>query len=194
MIAARAILDGGVIAFPTDTVYGLGASVWQPAAIAGLYAVKGRPDGKALPVLLADPDDWRLVAAALPETARLLMAAFWPGGLTMVLPRRPEVPDIVGPLAPTVAMRVPAHGALRRVLARTGPLASSSANRSGQPPLESALAVSDALGAGLALVLDGGAVLPGLPSTVVDLTAAHPVILRHGVVPADEIARVLAGA
>ena len=190
--AARAIAAGGVIAFPTDTVYGLGVDLWQPSAIAGLYRVKGRPDDKALPVLMADPDDWRDVALAFPATAQRLAAAFWPGGLTLVLRRRPEVPDAVAPLAPTIALRVPDHTALQRVLARTGPLASSSANLSGQPTATSATAVRAMLGHGLALVLDGGTQTVQQPSTIVDVTGAVPVILRHGAISDADIARVLA--
>src|SRR5579864_7130181 len=99
--AARAIVAGGVIAFPTDTVYGIGAGLWLPDAIGRLYALKGRPDEKALPVLMADESAWPLVARDLPDTAKPLMRAFWPGALTIVLPRRHDVPDAVGPLAPT---------------------------------------------------------------------------------------------
>src|SRR5205823_3692025 len=125
--AARAIAAGGVIAFPTDTVYGVGVDLWQPDAVACLYALKGRPQEKALPVLMADGAEWTRVACDASEAARRLMRAFWPGALTIVLPRQPDVPDAVAPLAPTIALRVPAHEPLRRVLARTGPLATSSA-------------------------------------------------------------------
>src|ERR671938_1254507 len=155
--AARAIAAGGVIAFPTDTVYGVGVDLWQPTAVARLYALKGRPQEKALPVLLADAAEWTRVACDAPEAALRLMRAFWPGALTIVLPRRPDVPDALAPLAATSALRVPAHEPLRRVLARTGPLATSSANRSGEPPASDAATVRAALGAGLALLLDGGA-------------------------------------
>ena len=99
--AVRAIAAGGVIAFPTDTVYGVGVDLWQPTAVARLYALKGRPEEKALPVLLADAAEWTRVACDAPEAALQLMRAFWPGALTIVLPRRPDVPDAVAPLAPT---------------------------------------------------------------------------------------------
>ncbi len=188
---ARAAAAGGVIAFPTDTVYGLGCGLWRDTAIARLYALKERPDEKALPVLLAEAADWNRVASAASEEARRLMRAFWPGALTIVLPRRPDVPDAVGPLTATVALRVPAHADLRRILARTGPLASSSANRSGGPALPDAAAIRGALGHGLALLLDGGTLPPRPPSTVVDATGPAPIILRHGAVPADAITRAL---
>jgi len=190
--AAQAIAEGGVIAFPTDTVYGLGAGLWQPDAITKLYALKGRPDEKALPVLLAAAEQWAEAATDAPEAARRLMRRFWPGALTIVLPRRPDVPDAVGPLTRTIALRVPGHEGLRRVLARTGPLASSSANRSGQPPATSATQTLDELGHGLAFTLDGGALPPRPPSTVVDVTRPEPVIVRQGAITADAIARALA--
>ena len=191
--AARAIAAGGVIAFPTDTVYGVGVDLWQPDAVARLYALKGRPQEKALPVLLADAAEWTRVACDAPEAALQLMRAFWPGALTVVLSRRPDVPGAVAPLAPTSALRVPAHEPLRRVLARTGPLATSSANRSGEPPASDAATVRAALGAGLALLLDGGALPPSAPSTVVDASGRQPTILRHGAIPDDAIWRVVSG-
>ena len=191
--AARAIAAGGVIAFPTDTVYGVGVDLWQPAAVARLYALKGRPQEKALPVLLADTEEWTRVACDAPEAALRLMRAFWPGALTIVLPRRPDVPDALAPLAATSALRVPAHEPLRRVLARTGPLATSSANRSGEPPASDAATVRAALGAGLALLLDGGALPPSAPSTVVDASGRQTTILRHGAIPDDAIWRVISG-
>src|SRR5437588_9818299 len=121
--AARAIAAGSVIAFPTDTVYGVGVDLWQPDAVARLYALKGRPAEKALPVLLADAAEWTRVACDAPEAAQQLMRAFWPGALTIVLPRRPDVPDAVAPLVPTSPLRVPAHEPLRRVPGCPGPLA-----------------------------------------------------------------------
>ncbi len=190
--AAQAIAAGGVIAFPTDTVYGLGAGLWRPDAIGKLYALKGRPDEKALPVLLAAEEQWVEAASDASEAALRLIRRFWPGALTIVLPRRPDVPDTVGPLTRTIALRVPSHEGLRRVLARTGPLASSSANRSGQPPTTSVTQTLDELGYGLALVLDGGALPPRPPSTVVDVTGPEPIIVRQGAITADTIARALA--
>lgn len=190
-VAARAIARGGVIAFPTDTVYGLGANLWQAPAMAALYALKARPDEKALPVLMAEREDWARVATAAPEAARRLMEAFWPGALTIVLPRRPDVPDAVGPLTDTIAVRVPDHAALRRVLACTGPLASSSANPSGHPSLSDDESVRAALGHGLALLLTGGALPPRPPSTVVVATGPEPIIVRQGAISAEEITRVL---
>jgi L-threonylcarbamoyladenylate synthase len=191
-LAVRAIASGSVIAFPTDTVYGLGAGLWRPDAITKLYTLKGRPDEKALPVLLAAEEQWTEAATEASEAALRLMRRFWPGALTIVLPRRLDVPDAVGPLTRTIALRVPGHEGLRRILARTGPLASSSANRSGQPPTTSATQTLDELGHGLALTLDGGALPPRPPSTVVDVTGPEPIIVRQGAITADAIARALA--
>lgn len=194
--AAEAITDGYVIGFPTDTVYGLGADLWRPDAIQRLYALKRRPEDKALPVLLASRDDVAAVAVDLPTAALRLMDAFWPGGLTLVVPRRPSVPDAVGAHARfTIAIRIPAHEVLRRVLAATGPLASSSANLSGKAPAVDAPGVAALQRDGqrqLVLVLDGGASPPRPPSTVVDLTRPEPVILREGAVSAQAIAAALA--
>ncbi len=189
--AVRAVAAGHVIAFPTDTVYGVGADLWQPAAVERLYAVKGRPDEKALPVLMAGEDDCRRVATRIPPSGLALMRAFWPGPLTIVLPRRDDVPDAVGPRVATIAVRVPDHDGLRRALARTGPLASSSANRSGKPPALDAPAVQAALGDGVALILDGGTPRHLEPSTVVDVSGESPRILRQGALAAAEIARIL---
>jgi len=191
-LAVRAIASGSVIAFPTDTVYGLGAGLWRPDAITKLYALKGRPDEKALPVLLAAEEQWTEAATEASEAALRLMRRFWPGALTIVLPRRLDVPDAVGPLTRTIALRVPGHERLRRILARTGPLASSSANRSGHPPATSAKMALNELRYGLALVLDGGALPPRPPSTVVDVTGPELIIVRQGAITADAIARALA--
>ncbi len=192
--AARAIAAGGVIAFPTDTLYGVGADLWQPEAVIRLYALKGRPEAKALPILMAEAGEWPRLVARLPETADALMRAFWPGALTIVLPRRADLPDSPGLAETTIALRVPAHDALRRVLARTGPLATSSANRSGATAASDAATAREALGGGLALLLDGGTLAPSAPSTVVDLTGAEPVVLRHGAISASALAAVLDGA
>lgn len=190
-VAAEACAAGGVIAFPTDTVYGVGVDLWQPTALARLYEVKGRSVEKALPILMADAADWKRVAATLPRGADELMSAFWPGALTIVLPRRSNVPEAVGPLTSTIAVRVPAHAGLRRVLERTGPLATSSANRSGAAPAMDAEGVREQLGHGLSLLLDGGRLPPSQPSTVIDLTGAEPAILRLGAIDKQAIVRVL---
>src|ERR671939_369688 len=119
--AARAIAAGGVIAFPTDTVYGVGVDLWQPTAVVRLYALKGRPQEKALPVLLADAAEWTRVACDAPEAALRLMRAFWPGALTIVLPRRPDVPDTLAPPTARASRRPPTPQACARRWARASP-------------------------------------------------------------------------
>ncbi|GAC1437427.1 MAG: hypothetical protein NVSMB65_11660 [Chloroflexota bacterium] len=192
LLAAEAVRAGDLIAFPTDTVYGVGGDLSQPAAIGALFALKGRDAEKALPILLASAAQLSQVAREVPESAWRLIHAFWPGALTIVLARHPDVPAAVGPAAPTIGVRVPAHRDLLRLLETVGrPLASSSANPAGQPPARDAGAVDAALGGGLRLILDGGTLPPAPASTVVDLTGETPLILRRGPISAAEIGRVL---
>jgi L-threonylcarbamoyladenylate synthase len=190
--AARdAIAAGDVIAFPTETFYGLGADPAREDAVAAIFAAKGRAAGESLPLIAADVAAARRVAAAWSDRAERLAAAFWPGPLTLVVPVRAGavVPGVTAG-RDTIAVRVPGHP-LARALAAAAPdglLTATSANRSGSPALASADAVVRALGAGIALVLDGGASPGGLASTIVDLTVVPNMILREGPVT---LARVL---
>lgn len=193
--ALAAALDvlrhGGVIAFPTDTVYGVGAHAFQPEAVRRLYVAKNRPAEKAIPLLIASVDDLPFVAAEVSETARRLAARFWPGGLTLVVPRHPRVPDVVSS-GPTVAVRVPDHPIPLALIAALGaPLAATSANLSGQPSPTTADQVVAQLRGRVVLVLDGGPCPGGVPSTVIDVTVDPPVILRHGAISAEMIHSVL---
>jgi L-threonylcarbamoyladenylate synthase len=178
--AAEVIRAGGLIVLPTDTVYGVAADLWQPEAVAALYAAKARPPAKAIPVLLAGEADAAQVACHIPPLAGKLAAAFWPGPLTIALPRRESVPDIVSSL-PTVGVRVPDHDGARAVIrACGGALAVTSANRSGEPGALTARQAADALGGQVALVLDGGRCSGGVPSTVVDASGEALQIIRIG--------------
>ena len=178
---AAALLDAqNVIAAPTDTVYGLVCAYDSVAAIDALYEAKGRPPEKALPILLAGEDQLDQVVAEVSALARGLMAAFWPGPLTLVLPGVPHLPARLTAGMTSVAVRVPDHPVLRALTQRSGPLASSSANRSGGPDTASAQAILAQLDGLLPLILDGGAAPVGIPSTVLDLTKPEPVILREG--------------
>jgi len=178
---AVAFLDTqAVIAAPTDTVYGLVCSVTSGAAMDALYEAKGRPPQKALPVLLAGEDQLDRVVATVPEAARRLMARFWPGPLTLVLPGLPHLPARLTAGMGTVAVRVPDHPVLRALARRSGPLASSSANRSGGPECVDAPAVLAQLDGLIPLILDGGPAPVGIPSTVLALTETGAVILREG--------------
>jgi L-threonylcarbamoyladenylate synthase len=178
--AAEVLSEGGLVVLPTDTVYGVAADPWQPRAVVALYRAKRRPPDRAIPILLADLDHIRLVATNIPETARKLAKAFWPGPLTIAVPRLPELPEIVSSL-PTVGVRIPDHNATRAVIrAASGALAVTSANRSGEPDPINAQDASDALGSAAALVLDGGDCPGGVASTVVDITGPELRIIRAG--------------
>lgn len=180
---------GQVIAFPTDTVYGVGAHALLPEAVASLYRIKRRPAHLAIPLLLADAQEIARVCQDVPPIAWLLARHFWPGGLSLVLRRAPVVPDTVTAGGHTVAVRVPDHGLVRQICGQLGaPLAASSANLHGQPPPVTAAQVHSALGRGLALLLDGGASPGGIASTVLDLTVSPPVILRPGPITAVQLA------
>ena len=189
--ALAAALDvlrhGGVIAFPTDTVYGVGAHAFQPEAVRQLYVAKNRPAEKAIPLLIASAADLSLVAAEVPKIAWRLADRFWPGGLTLVVPRHPRVPDAVSS-GPTVAVRVPDHSfPLALIAALDAPLAATSANLSGQPSPTTTDQVIAQLRGRVALILDGGPCPGGVPSTVVDVTVDPPVILRHGAISEETI-------
>lgn len=179
--AVEVLRDGGIVAFPTDTVYGIGAHGMFPQAVERLYTVKERPRDKAIPLLLPGLDALPEVAADVPEVARVLAARFWPGALTMVLRRSSRVPDAVTAGGDTVAVRVPDHPLTQALLrALAAPLAATSANRSGQPAPDTAAGVLAQLEGRIDLILDGGRCPGGVPSTVVDLTVAPPAILRAG--------------
>ena len=191
--AVDALRQGEVIAFPTDTVYGAGAHAFLPQAVARLYAVKGRPAGMAIPLLLPGVEAMAGVCVEIPGLAWEIAERFWPGALSLVLKRAPGVPDAVTAGGATVAVRVPDHALVRELCRRVGaPLAASSANRHGQPPPVTAGEVWAALGGSIPLILDGGPCPGGVASTVLDLTVSPPVIRRPGPVTAEELAPFIA--
>jgi len=177
--AAELLRAGQLVAFPTDTVYGVGAPAFDANAVASIYVAKERPPDKAIPVLIADASDLPRIAASVPDCARALIARFWPGALTLVLPKRPDVSEIVSS-DETVAVRIPNLDLARALLRLTGPLAATSANRSGQPSPVTAADVMAQLGGRIAAVLDGGPCPGGISSTVVDCVASPPRVLREG--------------
>jgi L-threonylcarbamoyladenylate synthase len=177
--AAELLRTGQLVAFPTDTVYGVGAPAFNAASVAAIYVAKERPPEKAIPVLVADASDLPRITTSTPDCARRLIARFWPGALTLVLPKRPDVPEIVSS-DDTVAVRIPDLDLTRAFLRLTGPLAATSANRSGQPSPVAAADVVAQLGGRIAAVLDGGPCPGGIPSTVVDCVAWPPRVLRQG--------------
>lgn len=183
--------QGGLVAFPTDTVYGLGAGAGLPQAVERVYQVKQRPRDRALPLLLADISQISEVAAPVPQVAWLLARAFLPGALTLVLPKSKSVPDIITGSGNTVAVRVPAHPvpvALARGLGT--PIVGTSANISGQPSPLTAEEVSVQFGDKIELVINGGQCPGGRESTVVDVTGEVPVVLREGAISKEELRQV----
>lgn len=181
--AARVLREGGLVAFPTETVYGLGANARDPAAVAKIFAAKGRPADHPLIVHLPSADLLPRWAARVPETARRLAEAFWPGPLTLVLPRAPGVPDAVTGGLDTVGLRVPGHPVALALLGAFGDgVAAPSANRYGRVSPTLARHVREELGDRVDLVLDGGACDVGIESTIVDLSGDAPVLLRPGAV------------
>lgn len=192
-VAARVLAEGGLVAFPTDTVYGVGAHIFQPDAVERIYTAKIRPRDKAIPILLARAEDLSLVTERITETAWFLAERFWPGGLTLVLLKKAEVPDVVSAGGSTVAVRVPDHPVPRALMAALGaPIAGTSANLTGHPSPVTAQEVEAELGGRIELILDGGQCPGGVPSTVLDLTKDPPTILRAGAVAVEEIKAALA--
>jgi L-threonylcarbamoyladenylate synthase len=181
---------GGLVAFPTDTVYGVAAPAFNKAGIDRLYEAKGRQNTKAISVLVSGPEQLDLITPNLGQAANRLAQHFWPGGLTLVVSRRPELPDNLSPL-PTIGVRMPNHAFAIALLQRCGPLATTSANLSGGADPQNAQDVLAQLDGRIELVLDGGAVPGGIPSTVVDCTLAEPAILRKGAISAEDIMDVL---
>lgn len=187
--AVELLQRGELVAFPTDTVYGLGAHAFLEAAVLRLYVVKDRPADMPIPLLLPDAGAMTSVCTAIPPLAWQLAERFWPGGLSLVLRRSALVPDAVTAGQPTVAVRVPDHPAVRELCWRLGaPLAATSANLHSQPPPVTAAGVESSLGGRVALILDGGPCQGGVASTVLDLTKFPPAILRPGPVTAEHLA------
>ena len=189
--AAAVLQRGGLVAFPTETVYGLGADAFNPRAVARIFEVKARPSFDPLIVHLAEAASLDWVAVADDPRATDLAARFWPGPLTLVLKRRPELPDIVTSGLDTVGVRVPAHAAARALIAAAGtPLAAPSANPFGYVSPTTAAHVAELLGDAVDLVLDGGPCRVGLESTILSL-AGEPVILRPGGLPREALEEAL---
>ncbi len=185
--AAALLSAGQLVAFPTDTVYGVGVVYDNAEAVEHIYLAKGRPEEKGIPILLSSETDLLTVVSEIsPGTARLA-TAFWPGPLTLVLPKNPAVPLSVTQTS-TVAVRFPDHPLTRALIAAVGrPLAVTSANRSGEPATTDPVVVSATLGDRIAALLDGGLAPGGVPSTIVDCTVDPPRILRPGPVSAAQI-------
>jgi L-threonylcarbamoyladenylate synthase len=189
--ALETLKRGGLAAFPTDTVYGVGALAFDAAAVESIYSAKDRPVEKAIPILIGGPEDLDKVTAAIPPIAAKLAARFWPGALTLVVPKHPDLPAVVS-ATPTVGVRVPDHPVARALLRAAGPMAVTSANLSGEASPITAEEVSRQLNGRISLILDGGETPGGVPSTVVNCLGTEPVILREGPVTMKDIQFVLA--
>lgn len=192
--AAAIVRRGGVVVLPTDTVYGVAASLDHSAALDRIFTAKGRPVDQTLPVLLGSFSSLELVAAAPSPAVRRLMEYYWPGALTIVIPAKQGLPRaVVGP-GETVGVRVPADRAARALIDLTGgALAVTSANRSGDPPALDAAEARRSLGRSVDAILDGGPMIGSSASTVVRITGATLEILRAGSIDPEEIQRVWAG-
>ncbi|MBT3188300.1 MAG: threonylcarbamoyl-AMP synthase [Anaerolineae bacterium] len=191
-IALKLLRAGELVAFPTDTVYGVGTLAFNAAGAEKIYQAKKRPPDKALPILLADIEDFEKVAINVPEMARKLAEKFLPGALTIILPKHPDIPDVISSLD-TVGIRIPDHDFTRTLLRAAGPMAVTSANISGKNSPISAEEVYAQLKGRLPLILDGGIALGGIPSTVVDCTGNKMKVLREGEISEKRILRILLG-
>lgn len=188
--AGQVLSQGELVAFPTDTVYGLGALAWNKQAIDRLFTVKGRDTSKAIAVLIGRTADLRLITAQLSQTAWRLSQRFWPGAITLVVSRHPGLPDNLSS-EPTIGVRMPDHPLALALLQHTGPLAVTSANLSGQSSATTAIEVLDQLGDQIPLILDGGRTPSGQPSTVLDCTGDGLKILRQGAITLQDIESAL---
>lgn len=189
-IALQILREGGLVAFPTDTVYGVGALVFDGKAVESIYVAKQRPIEKAIPVLMADAADMEKVGMDIPEVAYQLAARFFPGPLTCLIPKQPTLPESVS-ATETVGVRVPDHEVARALLRAAGPMAVTSANISGQASPSTAQEVLAQLGGRIDLILDGGKTPGGVPSTLVDCTGKDLKILREGPISLAEIRQKL---
>lgn len=190
--AAQILRDGGLVAFPTETVYGLGANALDARAVRRIYEAKGRPSTSPLIVHVSSFDMLPRVTAAWPERAQALAERFWPGPLTLVLPKNPKIPDEATAGLNTVGVRMPAHPVAHKLIRRTGlPLAAPSANRFKEISPTTAEHVRQALGDRIDMILDGGLCQVGIESTVLSLVEDRAVLLRPGMVSATDIEGVI---
>jgi L-threonylcarbamoyladenylate synthase len=184
------LTSGGLVAFPTDTVYGLGALVFDEDAIGSIDEIRSAHDDEKLPILIADFDQLDRIVMGMSNLCEKLARRFWPGPLTLMLPRHASISDAVTPY-PTVGVRIPDFEPSRDLLRLTGPLAVSTANYGTQTIPRSAQEVKEQLGGKIALILDGGVTPGGIPSTVVDCTQGQPIILREGPITMEQVLNAL---
>ncbi len=191
--ATIAVRAGELVVLPTDTVYGLGADAFDPVAVARLLEAKGRGRGMPPPVLVGSPATLDALSTQLPGWARVLVEHYWPGPLTLVVRQQPSLQWDLGETRGTVAVRMPHDKVALELLARTGPLAVSSANLTGMPAATDADQAAEMLSSQVAVILDGGPTQDDKPSTIVDCTGSQPRVLRVGAISVEELRTVLAG-
>ena len=190
LLAIETLQSGNLVAFPTDTVYGLGADHFNISAIIKLFESKGREYNKAIAILVGSSEQVELIAERFTENARILVNKFWPGGLTVIVPKRKDIPDLLSSTQ-TIGIRMPDHPFAQELLKKFGPLATTSANLSGGPNPLTAADVMAQLNTRIPLVLDGGTCPGGVPSTVVDCTIDQLHILRYGPISEESLQKAL---
>ncbi|GIG22301.1 hypothetical protein Cch01nite_30250 [Cellulomonas chitinilytica] len=188
--AVNAVARGALVVLPTDTVYGIGADAFTPSAVQALLDAKGRGRQMPPPVLIPDVRTLDGLATAVPAGARALAEAFWPGGLTLIVQAQPSLAWDLGETRGTVALRVPDHPTALALLRRTGPMAVSSANRTGSPAAVTAQDAYDQLGESVAVYLDAGAAPGGVASTIVDATGDRLRLVRAGALSLDQLREI----
>lgn len=191
--AVEALRHGGIVVLPTDTVYGIAADAFSPSATGRIFSAKLRSRSYPLPVLVRTPKQVPALVSHVPPEAERLMAAYWPGSLTIVLPEQDGLVWDIGDNEGTVALRMPLDPVCLDVIREVGPIAATSANRSGQPPATDAAMARDALGEEISVYVDDGPRTDARPSTIVDLTRHEPLLIRDGDLPPDEVLAVARG-
>ena len=189
--AVKAAKSGRLVVMPTDTLYGIGCDAFDSDAVASLLAAKHRGPDMPVPVLVGSWDTYKGLVASITDTMQLLVEAFWPGGLSIVVPQAPSLPWNLGDTRGTVMLRMPLQPVAIELLREVGPMAVSSANISGHTPPTTAIAAKQQLGKAVSVYLDGGEAAIGKPSTIVDLSQAHPYLLREGAISAEQISEVI---
>lgn len=189
--AAEAVGDGRLVVLPTDTLYGLGCDAFNNAAVAGLLSAKRRGPDMPVPVLVGSWQTARGLVHTFDQRLQTLIEAFWPGGLSIVVPQAPSLPWNLGDTRGTVLLRMPLHPIAIELLRRTGPMAVSSANVTGHTPPTTAIMAKQQLGESVSIYLDGGEAPVGEPSTIVDLSKETVTVLREGAIPAERLSDVL---
>ena len=190
--AITILKKGGVVAYPTDTVYGLGAAMSKLTAVERIFEIKGRPRGMALPLLVGDESQIGSITESVPASARKLAKTFFPGALTIILPKAKTVPDIITAGAPTIAFRVPNHPVPLALIKGLGePIVGTSANLSGQPSALTIIDVQNQIGDKIDMIIDGSKCPGGIESTLVDLTTEKPLIRRQGAISIMELRKIL---